>query len=114
LVCRQGSPDEKRQRNISLKRRPVQPHGITKVSFTEHITITDSVVFTVIHADGTQEKFGSPPEPAPPPKPTEVTMEQTWYFNELPDGNNDVMSVCEQHITKLEALVNECESLFTL
>jgi len=101
------------QRNISLKRQSVQPHGITKVSFTEHITITDSVVLTIIHSDGTQEKFGSLPKPTPPPKPTEVSIEQSWYFIELPEGSNDVVAVCEQHITKLEALVNECESLLT-
>lgn len=100
------------QRNISLKQRPIQPHGNTQITITEHLAISDSWVVTTHYADGTQEKFESQPEPSPLPKPTEVTMKQSWYFNELPEGNNDVVVVCEEHIDKLEQLVNECESLF--
>jgi len=100
------------QRNISLKQRPIQPHGNTTIAITEHLAISDSWVITVHHADGTQEKFESQPEPPPPYKPTEVTMRQSWYFNELSQEKNNVVVICEEHIAKLEKLVSECEARF--
>jgi hypothetical protein len=101
------------QRNISLKQKPIQPQGNTKVSFTDYLTASDSISIVVTHADGTEEKFESQSEPPPPPKPSEVTMEQSWYFSGLPEGSNEVVATCEAHITKLEQLVNECESKFS-
>jgi hypothetical protein len=100
------------QRNISLKQKPVQPHGNTKITISEHLTVSDSWVVIEHYPDGTQKKFESQSEPPLPPKPTEVTTEQSWYFSELPEGNNEVVAVCEAHISKLEQLVNECESKF--
>ncbi len=101
------------QRNISLKQRPIQPQGITKVSFTEYLTVSSSLSIVVTHADGTEEKSESRSEPSPLPKPTEVAIEQSWYFSELPEDSNEVVAICEAHITKLEQLVSECESKFT-
>ncbi len=100
------------QRNISLKQQPIQPHGNTKATFTEHLTVSDSWSVIVTYADGTQEKFETQPEPPPLPKPTEVKIEQSWYFSDLPEGNNEVVTICEEHIMKLEQLVNECEQKF--
>jgi hypothetical protein len=100
------------QRNISLKQKPIQPQGNTKVSFTDYLTVSDSISIIVTHVDGTEEKYESQSEPPPPPKPSEVTMEQLWYFSELPEGSNEVVSICGAHISKLEQLVSECESKF--
>lgn len=59
----------------------------------------------------------TPPEPLPAPViPTETIHEQSWFFDELQKEElpSEVVPVCEEHIAKLEQLVDECERLFPL
>jgi hypothetical protein len=48
----------------------------------------------------------------------EFSAETQWLFDELPQENNpdnkDVLTLCEEQLHKLQKLVSECESLFTL
>ena len=48
----------------------------------------------------------------------EASAETQWLFNELPQDDNpdnkDVLTLCEEQLHKLQKLVSECESLFTL
>jgi len=56
------------------------------------------------------EKRESNPMPPPEPTKTEVTTEWRRYFDELPE--KDVVTICKEHILKLENLMIECESRF--
>jgi hypothetical protein len=45
----------------------------------------------------------------------ELTSDVTWVFDEMPNSyapENNVISICEDHFTKLEQIVNECETKF--
>lgn len=68
-----------------------------------------SIVFT--RADDTVERQESEPTASSVPARTETTIDWLWYFDELPE--KDVVAVCKEHIAKLDALMEECESRFT-
>ena len=95
---------------MTIHRQPVRPCGCVDVIINEHITVSEDLSVVIIRADGTVERRESKPKPSHTPVRTEVITEWRWYFDELPEG--DVVTVCEEHIAKLEALVAECESLF--
>jgi len=102
--------NEKRVMTIHLQ--SVRLRGQVDITIEERITIGDSVSIVLTHADGTVER--REPEPITPPVATETgsNTEWRWYFNELPE--KDVLALCEEHMAKLDALVKECESRFTL
>jgi hypothetical protein len=84
------------------------------VTFTESLAVSASLSITVKRADGTEEKFESPSETKPSQKanPTEVKIEQEWFFDRfLP---NNVLTVCGVQLAKQSQIVNECESQFNL
>jgi hypothetical protein len=99
------------KRVMTIHQRPVRPNAHINVSASEHITLSDSISIVVTRADGTVERMESEPTPPPEPAKTEGTTEWRWYFDELPE--KDVVTVCEEHIAKLETLVKKCESRFT-
>ena len=99
------------KRVMTIHKKPVQPHAHVNVGISEHIVLSDSVSVVITHADGTIERSESEPPAPSVPTETEGTMEWRWYFDELPE--KDIVSVCEEHIAKLETLVTECESRFT-
>lgn len=99
------------KRDVTIHQKPIRPRAQVDVRITEHITMTDSVSVLVVRADGTVERHNSMPSPPPPaPTKTESTVEWRWYFDEIPDM--DVITVCREHISKLESIVAECERLF--
>ncbi len=55
----------------------------------------------------------SEPTPSTVPARTEAITEPEWqwYFDELPE--KDIVTVCKEHIAKLDTIVEECESRFT-
>jgi hypothetical protein len=99
------------KRVMTIHIQLVQPHAHVMVTVEERISISDSVSVTIIRADSTIERGESEPMPPPAPTKTNTTTEWKWYFDELP--NKDVVTVCEEHIVKLETLVAEYESRFT-
>jgi len=99
------------KRVMTIHQQPIRPRAHVKVSISEHITISESILIVITHADGTVERRESKPKLPPTPAKTEVTTEWRWYFDKLPE--KDVVTVCEEYIAKLEALVAECKSLFT-
>ncbi|MDH5704314.1 MAG: hypothetical protein OEY99_08875 [Aigarchaeota archaeon] len=100
------------KRVATIHQESVDPHAHVHVSITEHMLVSDSVSVDVIRADGTEKRHYSTP-PSPPPDPTETvsTVEWRWYFEEIPDM--DVITVCKEHVSKLEYIVTECERLFS-
>ena len=101
----------KDKRDITIHQQPVRPHAHVNVSITEHIAFSDSVSIVITRADGTVERRESEPTPSPVPAKTETITEWRWYFDELPE--KDVVTICKEHIAKLDTAVEQCESPFT-
>jgi hypothetical protein len=102
------------KRIMTIHQQPIQPRAHVDVALHGVSNFSGSLSMVIIRADGTIERRES--EPTPPPASTaqirtDTTVEWRWYFYELPD--EDVVTVCDEHIAKLESLVVECESLFT-
>jgi hypothetical protein len=100
------------KRVMTIHTQPVRPRAQVNVTIKEHVTISDSVSIVITHADGTVDRRESEPAPPPEPAKTESNIEWRWYFAELP--KKDVLTLCKEHKAKLDALVKECESGFTL
>ena len=100
------------QRVMTIHTQSVRLRGQGNITIKERITVSDSVSIVLTHADGTVER--REPEPTPSPVATETgsNSEWRWYFDELPE--KDVLTLCKEHMAKLDALVKECESRFTL
>ncbi|MEA3475100.1 MAG: hypothetical protein U9R23_01440 [Candidatus Cloacimonadota bacterium] len=98
------------KRVMTIHQEPVRPRAHINVGISEHVTISDSISIVITRADGTVERRESEPTPPPAPAKTEATTEWLWYFDELP--KKDVVTLCEEHVVKLETLLADCESRF--
>jgi len=99
------------KRHATTHEEPVRPHAQVGVTVTERLIMTDSVSVVVTHADGTIERSDSTSPPPPPASATtQPNAEWRWSFDEIPDM--DVITVCREHMSKLESIVADCERLF--
>jgi hypothetical protein len=104
-------------RNVSLKQQHVPTRAHVGVEITERVTVRPSWEGVVIRADGTRERVETN-DPGPPSAPertdTEPTVEWRWYFEDLPPvvDEKNVVTLSEEHVGGLEAIVSECESRF--
>ncbi len=98
------------KRTVTVHQEPVRPHAHVNASFSEPIGIGESVSVVLTRADGTIERRES--EPAEPITPTQskATTEWRWFFDEFPE--KDIVSLCQEHIKRLNDLVAECELRF--
>lgn len=108
------------QRNIAVKEKLANPRRHTKISIICGITVTPSVSTVTKHSDGTVEIEESTTSINCPKYPSESMEEikDLWFFRDIPGDkhvtpDDDVITVCEEHIFKLEKLVDECEFLYT-
>ncbi len=112
-----------KKRRMTIHIEPVKPRARVDVTIyvpTANITVS-ALPPTVIttKADGTIERRVEPEPTLSPITPVsdetkaegKAVTEWRWYFKELRD--KDVVTTCEEHLKKLEALVVECESLFS-
>lgn len=98
------------KRTMTIHERSVNPHARIGIGISDTFCLGDSTSIDIIHADGTIERGELEPVPSHKLAQSESTQELRWYFDELPD--KDVVSVCEEHLVKLDTLVAECESQF--
>lgn len=112
-----------RKRILTIHQKPVKPRARVDVNIcvpTANITI-NAYSPTVITTKA-DEIIGQRVEPeqisskATSTSDKSISMGESvttwrWYFEEFPDM--DVLTLCKEHSKKLEALVSECESLFT-
>lgn len=104
-------------RNVTLKQEHVPTRAQVAVGMSVEISSSVSLSIQVVRADGTKEVVRS--EPASPTggtkaAETEATVEWRWYFEDPPRGvvEKDVVTLCEEHVAKLDTLIAECESKF--
>ena len=102
----------KDKRDVTIHQQPVRPHAHVNVSITEHMVLGDSASIVITRADGTVERLESEPTPSTEPARTKAITdpEWQWYFDELPE--KDIVTVCKEHIAKLDTIVEECECRF--
>jgi len=99
------------KRVMTIHKQPVRPHAHININISEQVSISESISVVITHANGTVEKREKKPILPPTTAKTKVKTEWRWYFNELLE--KDVITVCEEHVVKLENLVAECELLHT-
>jgi hypothetical protein len=104
-------------RNVTIHTRSVHPRAQVGVEVTAQAKGVASMSWVVIRTDGTKERGKAEPGPpaAPEPTNTEPRVEWRWYFEDLPPGvvdAQDVVTLSEEHVGRLEAFVSECESRF--
>jgi len=108
-----------KQRNLSIHQRPVSTHIHHSTIYTPQLNdLTKLNTFQLVAEFGdagvkniqlTRETdTGEVLQ-------DELTSDVTWVFDEMPNSyapENNVISICEDHFTKLEQIVNECETKF--
>ena len=105
-------------RNLSLKQWHLPTRAQVDVTMNATATGRASHRMVVIRTDGTNERID--PEEPEPERPTESTRSETniewrWYFDEPPTGaeEKDVVALCADYVSTLEALVDRCEAKFS-
>lgn len=109
-------------RKITIHIKPIQLHAHVDVTISAPIATAiacaQAPTIVVTKTDGTIER--AKPEPTLPPAPTMAALTQTeaqstttwrWHFDDLPD--REVITFCEEQVSKIETLVAECESQFS-
>ena len=103
------------KRRLTIHEVPVQPRAVHYLTAHATMTVAVSVSAVVLHADGTQERTESPPSnPSPllvtPPTGDHRKNRTEWFFSDEPD--RDVLSLAQDYLRILEAVVDECETRF--
>ena len=93
-------------RVITIHQRPVVPHRKISIELTASIGLSYTVTVTDKDGNIVSEQTGGTE-----PQKTEPTVRDLWYFEERPD--EDLIELCGEYLTRLQILVDECESLFT-
>lgn len=113
------------KRNLTIHQEPIKFSPNVKAEVHETLTLTDSVKLTVIHPDGTKERYDPAKKEAELPKTgngTEASVNTYdnfngdiqfhWYFDDEPD--KDIFTLCREGLIKLERMIGECESKFKI
>ncbi|MEO0124004.1 MAG: hypothetical protein ABIL69_08400 [candidate division WOR-3 bacterium] len=99
------------KRRVTIHQKPIQPRSKIDVFLKSTITITDHLVEILHHKNGTYERFESNEKTPPIPKKEKTAeVRYHWYFEDIAD--EDILTLSQTYIAKLELLVNECESRF--
>ena len=108
-----------KKRRMTTYLKPVELHSDIIVEPTAPIvigtTMTTVVNYTNGHTKITESELlpsNFVAESQASITPLGITKKTQWYFDEYPE--RDVIDVCQLYIDKLEVLVTECESQFTI
>jgi hypothetical protein len=95
-----------RQRNLTHHERPVL---IYPIGVAEGVTEHNRIRYTLT---GTGDTLNLNPVFSVPCPQYAAPAEVRYYFNDFTDQSKDVMTICHEAITTLEAIVVECEARF--
>ena len=98
----------KDRRDITIHQEPIRPDARITVSVAEFMIVSDSMSVVLTQTDGAVERRKSHSTPVPLPAKAETGTHWQWYFAELPD--KDIVTVCDEHMAKLDTMVQQCES----
>jgi hypothetical protein len=108
-----------KKRRMTTYFKPVELHGDAILEPTAPIVVGTTMATVVTYANGHTNINESELLPSnfvaesqASITPLGITKKIQWYFDEYPE--RDVIDVCQLYIDKLEVLVTECESQFTI
>ncbi len=98
----------KDKRDISIHTEPIQPQAHNKLTATDTLHFSDSVSITVTDKNGNIKSQYSSDEPETKPKEPETptVLEIRHKFGDWV-GNEDVPTLCEIYVQKLEDVVED-------
>ena len=98
----------KDKRDINIHEQPISPSAKINVAVHETIGISDSISVVVKDKDGNiKHEYCSKPSQTPiETTPPEATKTITYYFSDW-IGNEDLVTLCEKYLDKLEKLIND-------
>jgi hypothetical protein len=104
-------------RNLTIHERNVKPRSHITVNITEPLSLRASLRGVVVRADGTEGgTFSEGPAQSPELSEGDVRVEWRWYFEDLPPAvdalQQDVVTLSEEYLSRLEDFVAECEAKF--
>lgn len=94
------------QRNLSYHVRPVHARADASLTLFDRVTVTDTVKVVLTGTGGEVKMDRSDSKPQVAPSAT-AAVEMAYYFEDFPA--RDVISICEEDLSELEKLVNDCE-----
>lgn len=102
----------KEMRNVAVKEMSPQIKTRKSITFTADVVLVDSLSVKLTKADGTEVQYESPPPKAfayanPESK---VPVLIGYYFIDWPE-DDDVISLCEKYLEKLENIVSEANNV---
>lgn len=96
-----------RQRSITYHERPVLSYPIRltdQISDGTHMTAILTGTASTLNLS-----YSSIPFPA-----TQPTMRIHYYFEDIPNRDKDVITICQEGVNALEKIVDDCEERFTV
>ena len=99
-----------RKRVTTIHRESLRPHPHIVARIDYEVIVNESISIVTAYKTTEKSEWESAAT-GPVPVKTKVITEWRWYFNEVPE--KDIVTICEEHIVKLETLVAECEFQFT-
>ncbi len=79
----------------------------TRVTHHDSVSMIDSITIFLIRSDGTGDIRQSGPPVHNIGRQIDPTTEHLWFFEDFED--KDIILLCEEHVAKIETLLNECK-----
>lgn len=98
----------KNKRDINIHQQPISPSAKVEIGIHETLSISSLISVIVKDKDGNiKSEYHSKPSQTPSKmKPAESTKKVTYFFSDW-TGDEDVITLCEKYLDKLEKLVDD-------
>lgn len=101
-----------RKRVMTIHQKPIKPYGHIDVVTKSTVAINEHVVAVLTNKNGTVERIEHKQAPPSPPAKEKTEVKYRWFFVDIPD--QDIITLLQEYIAKLENLVKECEDKFAI
>ena len=100
-----------KKRVLLIHEEPVRPRKEVHIAYKDSIHLNDKLAVFVLHADGSTEiREGGQQFSGKKTIKNKPDVKHLWFFDDMP--NQDLISLCEEYLEKLQQLVMECQSKF--
>ncbi len=94
----------------SIHVRAVSPHTVRHVRIHDSVRGSDAIHIDVVRDGEVVETRDSGPSHREPPAPRPSESQTSYFFQEFPGGEKDVLEVMERHLGKLASLLRQWET----
>lgn len=99
------------KRVITIHKKPIKPKGNVSINITESMNITSYVEIFAQNPDGTKKLVSSTkPKEKHKPMSTKTEIKYEWHYDDY--QQQDVITISEEQLSTLRALVDDCEKQF--